>query len=91
MGYKKAMEAYKEEDLNTAKEILNSNLSIDPDNSKSLNFLGVIEYKMGNIDEALIHLNRAYSASSDPIIFDNLNTLIQHQNEEIKIEEIKNK
>jgi tetratricopeptide (TPR) repeat protein len=59
--------------LKEAKALIERAVAIDPDNGSYLDSLGWVDYQMGNIDEAIRHLERAASLlGTDPVIFDHL-------------------
>jgi tetratricopeptide (TPR) repeat protein len=60
--------AEKTERLAEAKELIEKAYKLSPDDPFILDSLGWVSYRMGHVDEALKHLQAAYTSRSDPEI-----------------------
>lgn len=69
LGY---MLADRGERLLYAKDLIERAVEISPDNVAYLDSYGWVLYRLGQFGKALIHLKRAVTLDSDPIIFDHL-------------------
>lgn len=69
LGY---MLADRGERLEYAKELIEKAVELSPDNVAFLDSYGWVYFRLGDIDKALIHLQKAVSLDSDPVIFDHL-------------------
>ena len=59
--------------LQEAKTLIERALAIDPDNGAYIDSLGWVYYQLGQIDQAVVHLERASQLlNTDPILFDHL-------------------
>ena len=60
--------AEKTDRLTEAKELIEKAYKLSPEDPFILDSLGWVHYRLGNVDEALKHLQQAYAARSDPEI-----------------------
>jgi len=74
LGY---MLADRGERLEYAHELIERAVSISPKNAAYLDSYGWVFYRLGNYKEALVHLERAVTLDSDPVIFDHLGDVYQ--------------
>ncbi|MBN1212762.1 MAG: tetratricopeptide repeat protein [candidate division Zixibacteria bacterium] len=59
-------------ELDYAKELISRAIELIPENAAFLDSYGWVNFRQGNLDEALKYLKRAVELDSDPIIFDHL-------------------
>lgn len=88
--YNDALDKYKNEKVIEAKEELELILEISPDESDSLNLLGIILNQLGNPEEGISCLKKAYDLSQDASILQNIKIIEENPGEKIEIIEIKN-
>lgn len=69
LGY---MLADRGERLEYARELIERAVSISPDNAAYLDSYGWVFYRLGDYKEALVHLKKAVTLDSDPVILDHL-------------------
>ncbi len=69
LGY---MLADRGERLDYAKDLIEKAVNLSPDNAAYLDSYGWVFYQLRQYDKALVHLKKAVSLDSDPIIFDHL-------------------
>ncbi len=74
LGY---MLADRGERLEYARKLIERAVSISPDNAAYLDSYGWVFYRLGDYTEALVHLKKAVTLDSDPIIFDHLGDVYQ--------------
>jgi Flp pilus assembly protein TadD len=60
--------AEKTDRLDEAKELIEKALKLSPDDPFILDSLGWVDYRLGQVPEALKHLQHAYSSRADPEI-----------------------
>jgi tetratricopeptide (TPR) repeat protein len=58
--------------LDSAKELIDKALKVEPDNAAYLDSYGWVLYRMNQFDPAIKYLERAAEAVKDPVVFDHL-------------------
>ncbi len=86
--YNQALDLYKKGRLLEAKELLEIILQKDPEDVDTLNLLGIVLNELGNTDEALKCLNKAYRLSKAPCILNNIALIRKFPGKEIEYKEI---
>ncbi len=74
LGY---MLADRGERLDYARELIARAISLEPDNAAYLDSYGWVHYRLCDYPEALVHLEKAVTLDSDPVIFDHLGDAYQ--------------
>jgi tetratricopeptide (TPR) repeat protein len=69
LGY---MLADRGERLEYAHDLIEKAVTLAPDNAAYLDSYGWVFYRLGNYNQALVHLKKAVALDSDPVIFDHL-------------------
>jgi tetratricopeptide (TPR) repeat protein len=73
MNYLGYLDAESGQNLSEAKALIERALELDPENGAYVDSLGWVCFKMGRLDEAVAHLERAAGLlDTDPVIFDHL-------------------
>jgi Flp pilus assembly protein TadD len=83
--YRNALDEYQAGNVYSAKIILEMLLEKKPNYSNALNLLGLILNELGNPDEALVFLNKAYSLSNDEKILQNINLVKENPGKKLGI------
>jgi tetratricopeptide (TPR) repeat protein len=58
--------------LEYAHDLIEKAVTLAPDNAAYLDSYGWVFYRLGNYNQALVHLKKAVALDSDPVIFDHL-------------------
>jgi tetratricopeptide (TPR) repeat protein len=74
LGY---MLADRGERLEYAHRLIERAVTISPDNAAYLDSYGWVLYRLGNYDQALVHLQKAVTLGDDSVIFDHLGDVYQ--------------